>query len=192
MSAPDPLRVMRAVDGELSAEEQAAVLADPEARRAAEGLQQLGDVLRVLADERGKSADDIADAVMSRIQAEERRRPAMAPAAARYWPVLAAAAGVALMVGVYTATQAGVPSSPAPVAHHSARLAPEAVQVVPPAPPAALAAAELSPEADVAIESVDFGGKNGTIFLVPGRDQGMTPVVWLVDDPGERGRVEKL
>jgi anti-sigma factor RsiW len=38
----------------------------------------------------------------------------------------------------------------------------------------------------VAIESVDFGTRNGAIFMIPG-DTTDTPVVWLVDEPAVTG-----
>ena len=38
----------------------------------------------------------------------------------------------------------------------------------------------------VAIEVVDFGSRNGTIFLVPSGEEN-TPVVWLVDEPTQSG-----
>jgi hypothetical protein len=55
-----------------------------------------------------------------------------------------------------------------------------------------LAASGAEEPAAVAIETVDFGERGGTIFMVPAADGQVTPVVWLEDAAGPSQATETL
>ena len=212
MSRTEHQAVMRYYDGELSPAEAKALdwrlAADPELRGVLAGLAQIGEVVVAVAEARAAAADDIAETVMRKVGAEAsgvRPRltllaggatasPAAAPACfeppvrRRVWPAAAGLAAVfvaaaAACVALYGWSEreaerpvlalSAWPSDRVSLARRVAAPdspRPERVQAVP----------------AIAIESVDFGARNGTIFMVPG-DAVDTPVVWLVDEPAETG-----
>ncbi len=187
-------RLMRAFDGELDEAALAAVDAQPEAENTFSGLEQVGDFVRAMADEWHPPASMVDD-IMKRVEAEPRLRVLAAASEnrdegsgrwARRAGALGALAAAAAAVFVIAAAR---DSGPSPLATAIApteapvRTAPQAVASV--ASPAAMVDDEGSPAA--AIESVDFGGNTGAIFMVSG-GSGTTPVIW-VDD---RGRAEPL
>ncbi len=171
-------------DGELTPEEARSVAArlerDAGARARLRGIDQVGDWVRLWAEEKSRGFD-VSEQVMARVT-----RPRAKPAAAlgRWLPAaattLALAATVALLVtSRRPAEHAAVPRGPV-------SLLPSA----PPTPPIAAVAAPV-PEHSVAIESVDFGEHQGAIFMVGG-SQGETPVIWLADQPPDRRRIPPL
>lgn len=99
---------------------------------------------------------------------------------------VALAAAVALTFGRGAAQRlAGIPTDAGETAALSA--------VKPSALPRPGALAGTALDSSLTIELVDFGGKNGTIFLVYAESGEKTPVVWLADEPipGEH-RTKKL
>jgi len=50
---------------------------------------------------------------------------------------------------------------------------------------------ESPPEASVQIETVDFGSRAGTVFMLEGHGERQTAVVWLADD-GEQAKLGTL
>ncbi len=174
-------------DGELSekdAQRLAKLVAeDPYALRMLREVEFTGDALRVWAGAHSNRADDIADRVMDRIQAEPRpmraRRPRRKMMAALAGG-LALAAGVGLiLVGVssdrrQTNRSSGLDPSPSSALDRVAEAAEAAFG-------ADTDSDEFEPSAT--IERVDFGGTNGTIILVSASDDAVTPVVWVADDP---------
>jgi hypothetical protein len=198
------LELMKLHDDELepdAARELEAELTDEELA-VLEGLEQLGDVVRALADDASAPADGIADAVMERLSSAEpapelsllaggapvgrpaAREPAAAKSRAQVLLFsglgLAAAALALLFIG-----SRGEPEQPARVAEPSLVTAPSS-RPEPTAAEPELAAAEDEVAPAASIEAVDFGNQAGTIFLVPAGEE-TTPVVWLVDDaPGAR------
>lgn len=218
MKPMDPLRVMQAHDGELPDEEVRSTLAAHGAADLAEGFSEIGDLVRELARNQGRPADGIADAVMASIAAD---RTVGVPAAmrsslggqrsgkrpgfpARSWvPLVGLAATLALLLGgvVWRNTLTSTNRVATASAQASGRL-----QISPSesSQDAAASAQQLQQEvaeslgghleatSPVAIEAVEFGEHGGTIFMVTGENQETTPVVWLVDEPGDPGRVETL
>ncbi|HVU03744.1 MAG TPA: hypothetical protein VHE30_18425 [Polyangiaceae bacterium] len=179
--------LMKHVDGELEPSEADSVrrlLAESgEARALVRDFERVGHLVRAVADERGRAADGIADQVFARLPEPEpaprrARVVALAPVAAL---ALAAAAAVALLVRP-------VPRTSVPVAEPSAQEVAVLPSVLAPAP-----ADEDPAEGDTgaAIESVDFGAQNGSIFMVASGPQ-VTPVVWLSDDDESGGRMQPL
>jgi negative regulator of sigma E activity len=180
-----------------------------------EGLEQVGDAVRALADRHVAVADTIADTVMDRIRAERLGAGARPPlhlvgAAAAQQPLsmfcarrprswraplalgaaAALAAAAALVIHVQPEPAEAPPhrqSSSAPFAYTVAR----PMARLEPGP-----GSELGDETElvnaVAIETVDFGSRPGTIFMVPSGGTA-TPVLWLTDEsePGG-GRMQQL
>lgn len=186
MSRPDDELLMRYYDGELS-EQEAAELErslDGRSARVVDGLDQLGAVLRAVAERQGEAAGDVAGAVLDRIDRDEKKplpAPTPLPKPAPRWvapaavAVLAAAASLALFAGSDL-------ESPAPVASRAPLPAEPAHPVAVPAPPEEAPVIEEEDVAPaVAIEAVDFGSHNGAIFMVSAGAEA-TPVVWLTDD----------
>jgi anti-sigma factor RsiW len=190
--SPDHARLMRYYDGELDAEEtaelEAELAGDPEAQGVLDGLEQLSAFVRRDAAE--QPALDLTDAIMARVASEPRQDRSAAPPPARAgWrviapaaaAVLALAAGVALVNELSRAPQAPVPvvQQPTPRVVPSSEEAPEVPTVV-------------AEREAVSIETVDFGAREGTIFVVQ-EGEGSTPVVWLMDEPTPPGtRMEPL
>jgi anti-sigma factor RsiW len=191
-------QLMRYYDGELDAEQaaevEAALANDPEAQRVFEGLEQLSAFVQT--HEREQALPDLTDAIMSRIAREERKdsaRPAevvrgpwstILPAAAA---VLALAAGVALVNEL-----SNKPGTTTPVVQQPTATSEEPVAPVPSEEPVREQVLAESHHPAVAIETVDFGAREGTIFVMQ-EGEGSTPVVWLMDEPAPAGgRMEPL
>lgn len=196
MTGPiDDLDLMRLHDGELPPDEAASVeaylRADPQALATLERFERVGELVRELADKRGAGGTTIADSVMASIERDRAARPTM-PAWRRIAPigaaVLAMAAAAALVVRA-NAPHERPASRVVAVAHlPAAQPVPASASV----PPGAVAPEAEEAVPSVAIESVDFGARDGTIFMVQ-NGESETPVVWLMDDsavPG--GRIEPL
>lgn len=201
-----PRDLMLLHDGELDADAEAELLAALEADEAAraelDGLVQLGDFLREAhasvpvhapAD---VSADrpfvSVADSVLAALdepalrgvpQAPE-RPVALASQRERGWVVAVGVTLAAAAAGVLWLRSSHPVESASPTASLSRPTAPEAPSVAGPPTPAA-------EEDPVAIVSVDFGGNDGTIFVVGDES---TPVVWLADDavPAEDAKMGPL
>lgn len=205
---PTDQQLMRLHDGELDPDERASVetalATDARARDVVAGLEQIGDVVRAVV-ERTDAPSDLVDDVMARIDAEQQGgrapdreglrvleggarggatptasppgRGARIAAAGGAFAAAAAAAVVMALSGGATSTAVG--SRPALPATAQPAVAPSA-------PVVGTSAEEDSSSA--AIESIDFGGSNGSIFMVSAGDV-TTPVVWVSDDlaaPTER------
>ena len=161
------------LDAELT-EEELAVL---------EGLDQVGDAVRLWAAERGEGVS-VTEDVMAALDAEE---PPADSAPRHRWGVVAAA--MAMAAAAALALNLAKHSEPEP---QLALTLPPPPQVQPLPPEQMPAVAESEPSSPAAIESIDFGGQNGAIFMVPAGTE-TTPVVWLTDDATEGGdRVEPL
>jgi anti-sigma factor RsiW len=173
--------LMRFHDGELSGADAEAVQRrlehDAGARSKIRGLEQTGELVRAWAEH--KSAGfDVADQVMARTFAPERRRTRSFD----LWLPAGAAVALAAAITLLVLGRGAPDTSPV----KSAALAPAA-----PLSPASLSPADAARptlEPAVAIESVDFGEKQGTIFMV-GSGSGETPVIWLTDPPQNRHRM---
>ncbi len=135
-------------DGELGPDDERALALllarDERARARLRGMQQVGDWVRLWAEEKSRDFD-VSEQIMARVA----RPVAPARATARWLPAaatLALAAAVALLVvGRHPREHAAAPHSPVSLAPQTA-----------PAPSLAVVAAP-APEPSVAIESVDFG-----------------------------------
>ncbi len=180
--------VMRYYDGELEGDELAEferrLAREPELSELVGGLEQLGDVLRAHAGARAETFD-VADLVLAKLDAPPASQEAP-PASERgqvirgSFPAVAAALAVAASLVVWL-TGGGPEQNAEPP-----RVAETAPLVVPPPAPLPEPAAEpqIQPEElapAVAIESVDFGPRNGAIFMVSAGAE-TTPVVWLADE----------
>ncbi len=199
MTRLDPLRLMQHHDGELSPGEAAEVeellAADPVARSELAGLDQLGDFLRRFAEQRSAGVDDLAADVMKRLDEEPiqastwRQRspdPVRVEGGRRWlWGLaggLAAAAAIPLVLLARGSSGTGAAAIRLAAMGSAAR---SATPTAPPAPasrPVAALPGDLA-EPGVSIEAVDFGQRNGTIFMVPAGGEATTPVVWVVDQP---------
>ncbi len=161
--------LMRFYDGEVSPSEEALVRArlerDASARSKLRALTQTGDLVREWAQARSQGFD-VADQVMARLETQPKRSRLI-----DLWPAAAAVALAAAVLLVVFARSAPV-DRPAPSAAVSP-LAPKTAAVLP------------IKEPSIAIESVDFGEKPGTIFMVGG-ESGETPVIWLSDPAPSR------
>ena len=188
--SPDHTRLMRYYDGELDAEEAAELEAElasaPEAREVLAGLEQLSEFVRK--DAAAASAPDLSAAIMEQVAREPRRERRAEPVPAGWRVIVPAAAAVlALAASVALVNEISrTPAAPAPVVQHS----PPPVASL---PLEAVAASSVVIERDaVAIETVDFGARRGTIFVMQ-EGEGSTPVVWLMDEPTPPGaRMEPL
>jgi anti-sigma factor RsiW len=198
----DHSQLMRYYDGELgpgeAAEVEAALANDPEAQRVFEGLEQLSAFVRMHDREQAPADDGLTDAIMARVMGEKRgdRSTSAAPEVVRGpWRniVPAAAAVLALAAGVALVNELSKKSEPLPpVVEQPVAPSEQPVAPVPSLeePPAEQVLAETDPA--VAIETVDFGAREGTIFMMQ-EGEGSTPVVWLMDDPDPTGsRMEPL
>lgn len=183
--------LMQHYDGEVSLD--AAELGDDD-REVLAALGQLGDCVRVWADEQSLEVD-VADAVMARLDERPALRalpgggaPAPSPLASSAAPggstrsawgwALGAAAAAALLIRLVTS--------------ESATTEPLLVAAAPATPthqPAAVLEEGQEPDPAAEIESIEFGASGGAIFLVSAGTEN-TPVVWLSDD-GLEGDVRK-
>lgn len=204
MSDLSPEELMQYYDGELPPDRMRAVAArlaeSPEARHRLLDLEVLGAAVRAAVEMRAESAPDLTESVLRRLDEAPPGQlrvlsggtkapvgsPRLAGATAAAIGVLAAAAAVG---GLWLTTRGESPAAGSLARRHEpARSAEPAV------PPAAGLGAERVAAHDpaVAIETVDFGEKPGSIFMVAGQSE-VTPVVWLVDDPAPDGdRMEPL
>jgi negative regulator of sigma E activity len=200
--------LMRYFDGELPEAEardvEATLASDAEACRVLEGLEQIGAVVRGVALDRAEAPGDLADRILERIEVEQ-AEPAPAPGGSpavvvrparwqRVVPAIAGALAVAASIAlVVELTREQTPSAPsgqavrAPASGLGTPAAPANPTLEPETP---VAEADVTPA--VSIETVDFGGHQGTIFMLQ-EGAASTPVVWLVDEPSPRGtRMEPL
>jgi anti-sigma factor RsiW len=190
----DDDRLQRYFDGELDAEGLAEVERELEApgdaRAYLRELQAVQEAVRSIASARAAAAPDLADSILARALAEPgplRRRAErgrllrLAPPAGL---LLAAAAALLLYL------RPGPKPSEGLVAGEPSSVV-TTVGEQPSAEPAVeVAEQEASPGAS--IESVDFGDRDGSIFMVATGPEA-TPVVWLVDDADEaRDRIAPL
>jgi anti-sigma factor RsiW len=188
--SPEHTRLMRYYDGELDADDAAELEAelenDHEARELLAGLDQLSGFVRREAAER--PAPDLADAIMAQVAREPRQDRTLAEASPAGWRVIvpAAAAVLALAASVALVNEfSRAPEEPVRTVHQPPLIA------VPPEEPALVPTVVAEREA-VAIETVDFGAREGTIFVMQ-EGEGSTPVVWLMDEPTPPGgRMEPL
>jgi hypothetical protein len=168
--------LMNLHDGEVGPEQSARLraeaAADPVASAKLRDLGRVGDLVREWAEARSQGFD-VADAVMARLDVPVPRRSRVV----ELWlPAAAAVALAAAVLFVVTTRETGVEGSAPPVALGPGCGDRELGEALPALP---------SPEPSVAIESVDFGEKQGTIFMVGG-EGGDTPVIWLTDSAPSR------
>ena len=191
-------QLMRYYDGELSDEEAAEVEAalenDPDAQRVFEGLEQLSAFVRKHEEEQAPSID-LTDAIMGRIAREERKESARPAEVVRGpWSTIlpAAAAVLALAAGVALVNElSNKPGTTTPVVQQPSAPLQEPVAPVSSEEPAEEQVLAADTHA-VSIETVDFGAREGTIFVMQ-EGEGSTPVVWLMDEPAPAGgRMEPL
>lgn len=171
------LRAMAWRDGELDADEtarfEADLARDPELVAIVRALDRLDAELVPVLAARVQAAPDLSGPILARVRAEP-VRPGMSRLA-RVIPL--AAAGLAAAAAAAFALRAPEPSQHAPIASVSQGVAVSAA-------PEPVAVAQADDDPGVAIESVDFGSGEGTIFMVS-EGESDTPVVWLNDDgPG--------
>ncbi|MCB9609242.1 MAG: hypothetical protein H6716_21795 [Polyangiaceae bacterium] len=184
MKSPSSRDLMLLHDGELDAAAEAELLAALDADLAAQaelaGLEQLGDFLR----EAHKAAAEpeftsVADSVMERLDEPPLRaaqpKASSAPSAPaqreRGWVVVVGVTLAAAAAGILWLRSSHPVEPVAPVASLTKTAVPVAPSTPGPDPKVE--------EEPVAIVSVDFGGSDGTIFVVGDES---TPVVWLADD----------
>lgn len=196
MNPIDRMRLMQLHDGELSAAEAAtlerALADDPVASAELEGLAQLGGFLRQFGELQGEAAGDLTAAVMERLEREgprsavsSRRPSALGPRVP--WRGIAAVVG-----GLAFAATVAMLWSPAAVAPVREPVAVASLPLLP-AGPTVSSPTALEPGPEVTIEAVDFGTGNGTIFMVSSGEAGVTPVVWVMDQPPPpKGQVTAL
>lgn len=196
----DPRTLMAYYDGELTAAEAEAVeqqlQSDAQAQAVLAGLSQVGDFVRAAEAERLGAADGIADGVMARIEREVPRAAPRDPKRSRRFtlgvvaPVAlaAAAAGVLWISGNKSDGTARAPVAQPTLSAPAAALAPAPEPTV-----AALQAPAADQAPAISIESVEFGPRTGSIFMIPA-GEAETPVVWLLDEPEAptRPRMEPL
>jgi anti-sigma factor RsiW len=193
----DQRKLMQYFDGELDHEQAAEVEAllenDVEAQRVLEGIDQVGAVVRGVMLDQARPPSDLSDVVMARIAAEPRTAEPRGPRAWRKLRdeprlrhavplalgALAAAAALAL---VFERQNPPLPRvSPTASPQNTALPQPAPTPSASEQPELELASAESTPA--IAIETVDFGGREGTIFMLA-EGEIATPVVWLMDEPG--------
>lgn len=184
MKRPD-LELMRYHDLESDAEEHRRVeerlASDEVARDYLASLRTTSAAVQTWAE--AARIDDIADEVMDRIERDVAERKGQVRRLRRLsWSLLgsglAAAAALWLWVGS-AAVDARQPSVDPLVR----------LPAVAPAAEPARSLAEIG--AGVAIEKLDFGANNGSIFVIQGSTEA-TPVVWLSDPEGDRAKMEPL
>lgn len=188
-------RLMRYLDGDLDGEEAAAVerwmAESTEAQRLCSDLERVRVELRAISEERGRRADSIVEGVMARIDAAGGAKMRVVRGGGGQGPdrrVLAFVPALGLALAAAAAVVAYFRPHPAPIA--ALRERPTAAVSQAPAAEAfsgaSAAAVSSEPAAGASIESVDFGGQNGTIFMVAA-GQEVTPVVWLDDGEPSSG-----
>ena len=203
MSVNHP-QLMRYYDGELDADEaaefEAALEHHPEAQRVLEGLEQLSAFVRLHGQEQAAPDPLLTDDIMARIAREEAPEPqrvSSAPPEVGRGPwrtiVPAAAAVLALAASVALVNEISKNSgTPAPVVEQPSTTVERPLAPVPSGEEPAEEQVLADSHPAVAIETVDFGAREGTIFLMQ-EGEGSTPVVWLMDEPAPaKGRMEPL
>jgi len=211
----DEERLMRYLDGEVDAAERREIEAwlaeSKDARALCASLDVVNHAVRAIGEDLGRGGDGIADAVMSRIDADAPIVDLEArPVASRTRGMGRRFLGLAPALGLGLAAAAAVVVyfRPVPPPGPSARGSASSVNRAGPAPVPATEASEQQPvpalgsearEAGASIESVDFGARAGTIFMVSAgsdsedADTVETPVVWLMDEVGPtKGRMAPL
>ncbi|PIE05867.1 MAG: hypothetical protein CSA75_02505 [Sorangium cellulosum] len=186
--APSHEDLMLYADGELDPERVAEVESyleqSQEARDVVATIFEIGDVVRLSAEQwaKTKGADDIADRVIAEVEKQAKSnvvdlstyRPGS------IWPValggLAAAAAVALIAWRFAGLELAPTSYAVDVAASASAGEPEMVVAS-----AHVPISDDDPEPTVSVDAIDFGARTGTIFYVPS-DTGTTTVVWLTDD----------
>jgi len=205
MSLPQEtlLELMALADGELDGEDrdrlERLVASSDEARRVVTAMRSpaIGDWLRADLDDRAGAADDIADAVMGKLEATSpvaagqvasladaraRRASRAQILGASIGAALALAAGIAL----FLRAGAGTGEPQAPVA--SVVLPP--VDVLP--NPSSLAALAQRPSQGVEVDEVDSPSRDISVFEIPlgtGAANAAGPssvVIMIEDDPGPK------
>ncbi len=198
-SPPTDLELMLYADGELAEDRLVAVEAwlerEPAGDDARDKLTSLGlvsELIRAQAREASAGADDIADAVMRRIEAEpvlSTPRPLASVSGPAPRPVILRGAPANDNVRSFYVIAAAVVAAAAAVL----------LWIHPPAPadrgavaqltvPQPVTSAPSAPEADVEhgveVAAVDFGARMGAVFYVPTGTSASstTTVVWLSDD----------
>jgi hypothetical protein len=182
--------LMRYHDGAVTEEEavlvEEALEHEPALVEELEAYSELGSFVRAWGEVRSESQVDIADSVMSAIEAMAPPLPRVATVHS-IWPRLATWVSVGAAIAAGSVLVARSWSAPPVVPHGSPAVAPgdQAGLDVPStavAPPDVSAALEEEPKEPAAtIESVDFGKTNGTVFVVS-TDSAETPVIWMPDD----------
>ena len=185
---------MRYHDAEVSEAEarevEAALDQEPALLEELEAYAELGHFVRAASDSRAAQSFDISDSVMAAI--EPRPRVEARPVARVHSLLPRIATWVSLGAAIAAGSVLVARSWSAPPSHVGPRgaRAGEPVLVSPSAAPDLSAAPELAaalqaeeePKLPPAtIESVDFGGNNGSVFVVS-TDSSETPVVWMPDD----------
>lgn len=183
-------QLMQYLDGELEeaeAKEMERLLAESaEARALFSDLEEVGSTVRAIGMDRAHAVGDLTDAIMSRVSKEAGPgggagdvKSRVVPMA-RYWaPAAALAMAAAAAWAVYLRpVRTSVPVLPSTVL--------PTLAVAPTLTPPVAATEEAEEEPGAEIESVDFGARNGTIFMVATGPQ-VTPVVWLMDENATGG-----
>jgi anti-sigma factor RsiW len=207
----DEERLMRYLDGEADANERGEVerwlAASPEARAALSSLELVRRAVHAIGEDVGARGEGIADAVMAALEGpaaggaevvslrRSKAAASRAPSIGRRFLGLAPALGLGLAAAAAVAVYfRPVPSRPSAAVQSSA-------PTVTVARAPAAEALEQGPEParwaepGASIESVDFGARDGTIFMVSGSDsdEAETPVVWLMDEAAPtEGRMAPL
>ncbi len=189
---------MRYHDAEVSEAEarevEAALDQEPALLEELEAYAELGNFVRASNDSRAVESFDISDSVMAAI-APKREARFQSPPPARVQSLLpriatwvslgaAIAAGAVLVARSWSAPPSRVAARGSHVA--SAEHSPASPSAAPdlsaaPELVAALQAEEEPKLPPATIESVDFGGNTGSVFVVS-TDSSETPVVWMPDD----------
>ena len=192
--------LMRYHDAEVSEAEarevEAALDREPALLEELEAYAELGNFVRAASDMRAVQSFDITGSVMAAIERVPKRvaRTSSRPAArvqsllprVATWVSLGAAiaAGAVLVARSWSAppVHVGARGSHAVSAEHSPASASAAPDLSAAPELAAALQAEEEPKLPPAtIESVDFGGNTGSVFVVS-TDSSETPVVWMPDD----------
>jgi anti-sigma factor RsiW len=187
--SPEHSRLMRYYDGELDADEAAELEAelenDREGREVLAGLEQLSGFVRGASE---RPAPDLTDAIMARVAREPRQDRTLAEPALAGWRVILPAAAAVLALAASVALVNEFSRTPA----EQVRVVQQPPLIAVPPEESAAAPTVVAERDAVAIETVDFGAREGTIFVMQ-EGEGSTPVVWLMDEPTPAGgRMEPL
>jgi len=183
---PNSEELQRYHDGELEPREaalvQRALSESPEARAYLRELEALGDAVRAFADSHVPEGLDLAGPILERIGREgEGVAPPHATGPRGRWLRLAPPLGLVLAAAAAVLVYLRVPPEVRPPAPGASAAASGAAQGAEEIAVVEAPAVVEDEEPGAAIEAVDFGNQNGTIFMVASGMQA-TPVVWLVDE----------